>query len=45
MTQLGGTGLMLRDEEVGLGKREPVQDVARVLCGHVRRDHGPHLRA
>jgi len=33
MTHLGGTGLLLRDEEVGLGKREPVQDVARVLSG------------
>jgi ornithine carbamoyltransferase len=33
MTQLGGTGLLLRDEEVGLGKREAVQDVARVLSG------------
>src|SRR6266853_2670932 len=33
MTQLGGNGLLLRDEEVGLGKREPVQDVARVLSG------------
>ena len=33
MTHLGGTGLILRDEEVGLGKREPVQDVARVLSG------------
>jgi ornithine carbamoyltransferase len=33
MTQLGGNGLLLRDEEVGLGKREPVQDVARVLAG------------
>jgi ornithine carbamoyltransferase len=31
MTQLGGNGLLLRDEEVGLGKREAVQDVARVL--------------
>jgi ornithine carbamoyltransferase len=31
MTQLGGSGLVLRDEEIGLGKREPVQDVARVL--------------
>jgi ornithine carbamoyltransferase len=31
MTQLGGNGLVLRDEEVGLGKREPVQDVARVI--------------
>lgn len=31
MTHLGGTGLLLRHEEVGLGVREPVQDVARVL--------------
>jgi len=35
MTQLGGNGLLLRDEEVGLGKREPVEDVARVLSGMV----------
>src|SRR3954447_12966277 len=33
MTHLGGDGLILRDEEVGLGIREPVQDVARVLSG------------
>jgi ornithine carbamoyltransferase len=33
MTQLGGSGLLLRDEEVGMGKREAVQDVARVLSG------------
>ncbi|HEY7115556.1 MAG TPA: ornithine carbamoyltransferase [Tepidisphaeraceae bacterium] len=33
MTHLGGSGLLLRDEEVGLDKREPVQDVARVLSG------------
>lgn len=32
MTQLGGTGLLLRDEEVGLDKREPTKDVARVLA-------------
>ena len=31
MTQLGGNGLLLRQEEVGLGSREPIQDVARVL--------------
>jgi ornithine carbamoyltransferase len=31
MTQLGGDFLMLRQEEVGLGVREPVKDVARVL--------------
>src|SRR5208282_5205993 len=33
MSQLGGNGLLLRDEEVGLGKREPIEDVARVLAG------------
>ncbi len=33
MNQLGGYGLLLRDEEVGLDKREPTQDVARVLSG------------
>src|SRR5579862_4755216 len=32
MTHLGGNGLLLRDEEVGLGTREPLQDVARVLA-------------
>jgi len=31
MTQLGGNGLLLRDEEVGLDKREPTPDVARVI--------------
>lgn len=33
MTQLGGSGLVLRQEEVGLGMREPIEDVARVLSG------------
>src|SRR5512132_614586 len=33
MTHLAGNGLLLRHEEVGLGVREPVQDVARVLSG------------
>ena len=33
MTHLGGVGLVLRDDEVGLGKRESVADVARVLSG------------
>ena len=32
MTHLGGTGLLLRQEEVGLGTREPIRDVARVLA-------------
>jgi len=31
MTHLGGSAMMLRQEEVGLGSREPVKDVARVL--------------
>ncbi len=31
MTQLGGTSMYLRQEEVGLETREPVRDVARVL--------------
>jgi ornithine carbamoyltransferase len=33
MTHLGGTAMLLRHEEVGLGVREPVADVARVLSG------------
>jgi ornithine carbamoyltransferase len=33
MLHLGGQAIMLRHEEVGLGKREPVKDVARVLSG------------
>lgn len=33
MSQLGGSGLLLRNEEVGLGSREPIQDIARVLSG------------
>src|SRR5678816_3883548 len=33
MAHLGGQGLILRDEEVGLDTREPVQDIARVLSG------------
>ena len=32
MTQLGGSGLLLRQEEVGLDTREPLKDVARVLA-------------
>lgn len=35
MNQLGGHGLLLSREEVGLGTREPVRDVARVLNGMV----------
>lgn len=33
--QLGGYSLHLGQEEVGLGSREPVSDVARVLSGYV----------
>lgn len=35
MTQLGGAGVLLSRDEVGLGVREPVKDVARVLSGMV----------
>src|SRR5258708_12225916 len=31
MTQVGGNGLLRRQEEVGLDTREPLKDVARVL--------------
>lgn len=33
MTHLGGVGLVLRPDEVGLGDREPINDIARVLSG------------
>lgn len=33
MHHLGGHAIVLSGDEVGLGKREPVQDVARVLSG------------
>ena len=33
--ELGGYSLYLSPQEVGLGSREPVSDVARVLCGYV----------
>jgi ornithine carbamoyltransferase len=33
IAHLGGFGLLLRGEEVGIDTREPVQDVARVLSG------------
>ncbi|MFT3787134.1 MAG: ornithine carbamoyltransferase [Tepidisphaeraceae bacterium] len=33
MTHLGGTSIVLSRDEVGLGTREPVKDVARVLAG------------
>ena len=33
--EMGGYGLYLGPEEVGLGSREPVSDVARVLSGYV----------
>jgi ornithine carbamoyltransferase len=32
MTQLGGSSMMLRDEEIGIDTREPTHDVARVLA-------------
>ena len=36
MKHLGGHAIMLGEEEVGLGKRESVADVARVLSGMVQ---------
>lgn len=33
MTQLGGHGIYTTAAEIGLGKREPVKDVARVVSG------------
>lgn len=35
MQQLGGHALYISPDEIGLGKRESVQDVARVLSGYV----------
>jgi len=35
MTQLGGTTLFITEKEIGMGSREPVEDVARVLSGYV----------
>jgi ornithine carbamoyltransferase len=35
MNHLGGSAMMLRQEEVGIDTREPVRDVARVLSGMV----------
>lgn len=33
MNQCGGNAITLTNEEIGLGKREPVKDVARILSG------------
>ena len=35
VAQLGGYSMYMGGDEVGLGKREPVSDVARVLSGYV----------
>ena len=35
MTQLGGTSLFLGPEMIGLGTREPVEDIAKVLSGYL----------
>ncbi|MGD8759086.1 MAG: ornithine carbamoyltransferase, partial [Anaerolineales bacterium] len=35
MHQLGGVALYLSPDEIGLGKRESVADVSRVLSGYV----------
>jgi ornithine carbamoyltransferase len=36
MYELGGRAIVLQQAEIGLGKREPVKDVARVLGGMVQ---------
>jgi len=41
MIELGGHALYVKGDEVGMGKREPVKDVARVLSRYV---HGIMLR-
>ena len=35
MRQLGGDALFISPNEIGLGKRESIADVARVLAGYV----------
>ena len=35
MTQLGGSSIFITEREIGMGSREPVSDVARVLSGYV----------
>jgi ornithine carbamoyltransferase len=35
MTQLGGSSIFITEREVGMGQRESVADVARVLSGYV----------
>jgi ornithine carbamoyltransferase len=35
MTQLGGASMFITEREIGIGSREPVADVARVLSGYV----------
>ena len=36
MSELGGRSIYVRGEEVGMGTREPVRDVARVLSRYVQ---------
>lgn len=36
MTELGGTAMYVRGEEVGMGVREPIKDIARVLSRYVQ---------
>lgn len=33
--QLGGTSVLLRDEDIGIGKREPLEDVARLFSRYL----------
>ena len=41
---LGGHPIYIRGEEVGIGRRESVEDVARTLAGVLRGDRGAGLR-
>ena len=44
MRQLGGETLFITDKEIGLGTRESVHDVAKVMSRFVRRHHDPLVR-
>ncbi len=35
MTQMGGAALYISDREIGMDKREPIEDIAQVLSGYV----------
>ena len=43
MVHLGGHATYISPGEIGLGQRESVADVARVLSGILRWNHGPRF--